>query len=81
VEKLINEIHGAAGVSPSRAEVMKPLATLEIGGMISSLLHILIVTPAIFLWLFERQLRKSIHDKDEQDRRSLDLSSTEASRS
>jgi Cu(I)/Ag(I) efflux system membrane protein CusA/SilA len=40
------------------AEVMKPLATPVIGGMISSLLHILIVTPVIFLWLRERQLRK-----------------------
>lgn len=41
------------------AEVMKPLATPVIGGMISSLLHILIVTPVIFLWLHERQLRKT----------------------
>jgi Cu(I)/Ag(I) efflux system membrane protein CusA/SilA len=37
---------------------MKPLATPVIGGMISSLLHILIVTPVIFLWLRERELRK-----------------------
>jgi copper/silver efflux system protein len=41
------------------AEVMKPLATPVIGGMISSLIHILIVTPVIFLWLRERQLRKT----------------------
>ncbi len=40
------------------AEVMKPLATPVIGGMISSLLHILIVTPVIFVWLRERELRK-----------------------
>ena len=40
------------------AEVMKPLATPVIGGMISSLLHILIVTPVIFLWLREREFRK-----------------------
>jgi Cu(I)/Ag(I) efflux system membrane protein CusA/SilA len=40
------------------AEVMKPLATPVIGGMISSLIHILIVTPVIFLWLRERELRK-----------------------
>ena len=40
------------------AEIMKPLATPVIGGMISSLLHILIVTPVIFLWLRERELRK-----------------------
>jgi Cu(I)/Ag(I) efflux system membrane protein CusA/SilA len=37
-------------------EVMKPLATPVIGGMVSSLLHILIVTPVIFAWLREREL-------------------------
>jgi Cu(I)/Ag(I) efflux system membrane protein CusA/SilA len=40
------------------AEVMKPLATPVIGGMISSLLHILIVTPVIFVWLRSRELRR-----------------------
>ena len=40
------------------AEVMKPLATPVIGGMISSLLHILIVTPVIFFWLRTRELRR-----------------------
>lgn len=40
------------------AEVMKPLATPVIGGTISSLLHILIVTPVIVMWLRERELRK-----------------------
>jgi Cu(I)/Ag(I) efflux system membrane protein CusA/SilA len=40
------------------AEVMKPLAAPVIGGMVSSFLHILIVTPVIFLWLRERELRK-----------------------
>jgi len=39
------------------AEVMQPLATPVIGGMISSLLHILIVTPVIFLWLREREMK------------------------
>ena len=38
------------------SEVMQPLATPVIGGMLSSLLHILIVTPVIFYWLRERQL-------------------------
>ena len=38
------------------AEVMKPIATPVIGGMISSLIHILIVTPVIFTWLREREL-------------------------
>ena len=41
------------------AEVMKPLATPVIGGMISSLIHILIVTPVIFLWLRARELPSS----------------------
>jgi len=39
------------------AEVMKPLATPVIGGSVSSLLHILIVTPVIFLWLRQREIR------------------------
>ncbi len=39
------------------AEVMKPLAAPVIGGMVSSLLHILIVTPVIFAWLRERSLK------------------------
>jgi Cu(I)/Ag(I) efflux system membrane protein CusA/SilA len=37
---------------------MKPLATPVIGGMVSSLLHILIVTPVIFVWLRSRELPK-----------------------
>jgi copper/silver efflux system protein len=40
------------------AEVMKPLATPVIGGMVSSLIHILIVTPVIFAWLRERELAR-----------------------
>jgi len=40
------------------SEVMKPLATPVIGGMISSLIHILIVTPVIFFLLRERELRR-----------------------
>ena len=40
------------------AEVMQPLATPVIGGMLSSLLHILIVTPVIFYWLRQRELQK-----------------------
>lgn len=40
------------------AEVMKPLATPVLGGMVSSLLLVLIVTPVIFSWLRERELRK-----------------------
>ncbi|MBB5036368.1 efflux RND transporter permease subunit [Prosthecobacter dejongeii] len=43
------------------SEVMQPLATPVIGGMISSLIHILIVTPVIFLWLRGR----GYHDKND----------------
>jgi len=39
------------------AEVMKPLATPVLGGMVSSLGLVLIVTPVIFYWLRERELR------------------------
>ena len=40
------------------AEVMKPLATPVLGGMVSSLAHVLLVTPVIFYWLRERELRQ-----------------------
>ena len=40
------------------SEVMKPLATPVIGGMLSSLIHILIVTPVIFVWLRARGFAK-----------------------
>src|SRR3979409_840595 len=40
------------------SEVMKPLATPVLGGMVSSLVHVLIVTPVIFFSLRERQLKK-----------------------
>jgi len=40
------------------AEVMKPLATPVLGGMVSSLLHVLVVTPVIFTWLREREIRR-----------------------
>jgi Cu(I)/Ag(I) efflux system membrane protein CusA/SilA len=38
------------------AEVMKPLATPVLGGMVSSLALVLIVTPVMFYWLREREL-------------------------
>jgi Cu(I)/Ag(I) efflux system membrane protein CusA/SilA len=40
------------------AEVMRPLAAPIIGGMASSLACILIVTPVIFAWLREREMKK-----------------------
>jgi Cu(I)/Ag(I) efflux system membrane protein CusA/SilA len=39
------------------AEFMKPLAAPVLGGMVSSLVHVLIVTPVIFTWLREREMR------------------------
>ena len=57
------------------SEVMKPLATPVLGGMVSSLLHVLIVTPAIFYSIRARQLKKekstdeTIGHRDTQDRR------------
>ena len=39
------------------ADVMKPLATPVLGGMVSSVLHVLIVTPVLFSWVHERRLR------------------------
>jgi Cu(I)/Ag(I) efflux system membrane protein CusA/SilA len=40
------------------SEVIRPLATPVLGGMLSSLAHVLIITPIIFLWLRERELRR-----------------------
>jgi Cu(I)/Ag(I) efflux system membrane protein CusA/SilA len=40
------------------AEVMKPLATPVLGGMVSSLGLVLIVTPVLFYWRRERELRR-----------------------
>jgi Cu(I)/Ag(I) efflux system membrane protein CusA/SilA len=40
----------------SGAEIMKPLATPVLGGMVSSLLHVLVVTPVVFYWLRARHL-------------------------
>ena len=39
------------------AEFMRPLAAPVLGGMLSSLLHVLIVTPVIFTWLRDRELQ------------------------
>jgi Cu(I)/Ag(I) efflux system membrane protein CusA/SilA len=41
------------------SEVIRPLATPVLGGMLSSLLHVLLVTPVIFLWLRERELKQT----------------------
>ena len=46
--------------SSSGSEVMKPLAAPVLGGMVSSLLHVLIITPVIFYWIRERELRREM---------------------
>ena len=45
--------------SRTGVEIMRPLAAPVVGGMVSSLIHILIVTPVIFAWLRERDLKPS----------------------
>jgi copper/silver efflux system protein len=44
-------------ITSTGSEVMRPLATPVIGGMFSSFIHILIVTPVLFAWLRERELK------------------------
>jgi cobalt-zinc-cadmium resistance protein CzcA len=44
--------HGAG------AEVQRPLATVVIGGLITSTLLTLLVLPTAYLWIEERQSRK-----------------------
>ncbi len=41
------------------SEIMRPLAVPVIGGMISSFIHIMFITPIIFVWLREREMRKA----------------------
>ena len=60
------------------AEVMKPLATPVLGGMVSSLIHVLIVTPVIFFWLREREIRR--HAAEEVQGEQLSPIEVEAER-
>ncbi len=53
------------------AEVMKPLAAPVLGGMASSLLHVLVVTPVIFAWLRERELGKAALAEQPESRPGL----------
>ena len=41
------------------SEVMRPLAAPVIGGMLSSFIHIMIVTPVLFAWLREREMKQA----------------------
>jgi Cu(I)/Ag(I) efflux system membrane protein CusA/SilA len=45
------------------SEIMKPLATPVLGGMVSSLVHVLIVTPVIFYWIQLHRLNVEADDK------------------
>jgi Cu(I)/Ag(I) efflux system membrane protein CusA/SilA len=40
------------------ADVMKPIAAPMIGGMLSSAVHVLIMTPVIFVLMKKRELKK-----------------------
>jgi len=42
------------------ADVMKPIAAPMIGGMISSAVHVLIMTPVIFVMMKKRELKKGL---------------------
>jgi Cu(I)/Ag(I) efflux system membrane protein CusA/SilA len=44
---------------------MKPLATPVLGGMVSSLLHVLIVTPVIFYWIQLHRLNREERENAE----------------
>ena len=49
------------------SEVMKPLATPVLGGMVSSLLHVLVVTPVLFYWIHERRISAAGPSLDETE--------------
>ena len=51
------------------SEVMKPIAAPVLGGMISSLFHVLIVTPVIWTLLKERDLAATAANPKKWDRR------------
>jgi hypothetical protein len=66
------------------AEVMKPIAAPVLGGMVSSLAHVLLITPVIFFWLRARNLEeaatlpqagsRALHDPGSAHRRWLFVS-------
>ena len=53
------------------ADVMKPLATPVLGGMASSLLHVLVLTPVLFFWVRERELAPLLAAEDRGPSTSL----------
>src|SRR5712691_6460756 len=50
------------------AEVMKPIATPVLGGMLSSMALVLIVTPVLFCWLREREIRQAERQETVEER-------------
>lgn len=44
------------------AEVQRPLATVVIGGLITSTLLTLVVLPTLFWWVEERKIKHSINE-------------------
>ena len=40
------------------SDVMKPLTAPMIGGLLTSAVHVLVVTPILFAWMKERALSK-----------------------
>jgi Cu(I)/Ag(I) efflux system membrane protein CusA/SilA len=53
------------------AEVLKPLATPVLGGMLSSLLHVLVITPVIFFALHRRRVGRIAGAVQEEPERRL----------
>jgi Cu(I)/Ag(I) efflux system membrane protein CusA/SilA len=47
------------------ADVMKPLMTPMIGGLLTSAIHVLIMTPVLFIMMKERALRKGKLEKSQ----------------
>src|ERR1035438_5174916 len=65
-------------IATSRLSDLKPIAAPILGGMVSSLIHVLIVTPVIFYWLRERELANAVPSySDEQIIRSETNCSTD----
>jgi Cu(I)/Ag(I) efflux system membrane protein CusA/SilA len=63
--KIMTVVTVIAGLLPimwstrTGSDIMKTIAAPVLGGMISSLIHVLIVTPVIFSWLRERVLSRN----------------------
>ena len=52
------------------SEVMRPIATPIVGGMVTSTIHVLLVTPVIFLLMKEKARRRGTLQRSEMSRRS-----------